>query len=202
MSSNPKIAVILLAAGASTRFGAVKQLLPWKGSTLLKHAIDTILELNVNANFVVLGANQKHIKLITDIEKVEVLVNDTWELGLGNSIAYGVKQILNYNIELDGILLMLADQPLINVNFLKALIDKFDGEADQIIASSYAKGKKGVPVIFGKIYFNELSNLNGDNGAKILLGTYSQNVTTINAEHLVLDIDTKEDYEQLYKANH
>ncbi len=202
MSSNPKIAVVILAAGASTRLGTAKQLLPWKGTTLLEHSIETISELNCDDNFVVLGASHKLIKSKIDFNVVEVLVNKDWKFGLGNSIAFGVKYILKNNIVVDGILLTLADQPLIDSEYLNSLIDKFEVNNNQIIASSYSNDKKGVPVLFDKIFFEELSNLNGDKGAKTLLDKYAPNVFTLNAEQLVFDIDTKEDYEKLYKANH
>ena len=202
MSSNPKIAVVILAAGASTRLGTAKQLLPWKGTTLLEHYIETISELNCDDNFVVLGASHKLIKSKIDFNVIEVLVNKDWKFGLGNSIAFGVKYILKNNIVVDGILLTLADQPLIDSEYLNSLIDKFEVNNNQIIASSYSNDKKGVPVLFDKIFFEELSNLNGDKGAKTLLDKYAQNVFTLNAEQLVFDIDTKEDYEKLYKANH
>lgn len=202
MSSNPKIAIVILAAGSSSRLGAAKQLLPWKGTTLLEHSIETISELNCNDKFVVLGANHNLIKAKIDFNNVEVIVNEDWEMGLGNSIAFGVNHILEKIIGVNGILFILADQPLINSKYLNSLLDKFEVDNNQIIASSYSNVKKGVPVLFDKIYFEELSNLNGDKGAKTLLDKYIQNVSTLNAEHLVSDIDTKEDYEKLYKANY
>ncbi len=201
LSSIPKIAVVILAAGSSSRLGTAKQLLPWKQTTLLEHSIKTILELNCDDVFVILGANHNLIKSKIDCKKVDVLVNDNWELGLGNSIASGVKYIQESK-EVDGILLVLADQPLIDSKYLKSLIDKFEVNNNKIIASSYSNGKKGVPVLFDKEYFEELSKLNGDKGAKTLLDKYVPNVFAINAEHLVSDIDTEEDYDKLYKVNH
>jgi len=201
LSSKPNIAVILLAAGASSRLGAIKQLLPWKGTTLLEHSIETISNLNCSDRFVVLGANHNLIKSKIDFSKVKVLVNNEWKLGLGSSIACGANHLLQNGFEVDAVLIILADQPLIDSKYLNSLIDTFEVDEKQIIATSYGNHKKGVPALFDKAYFKELSELNADKGAKTIIDNYSENVTTVNAEHLVFDIDTREDYEKLYKAN-
>lgn len=201
MSFNPDIAVILLAAGASTRFGAIKQLLPWKGTTLIEHAIYTTTNLKCVNRFVVLGANYELIKPKIDSINVEIIINEEWELGMGKSIAFGINHILENNIECDGVLILLADQPLIDSGYLDLMIDKFKPGQNQIIASAYTTKRKGVPALFDKIYLEELSKLEGDKGAKTLLDIYSQNVLSVSAQHLISDIDTKYDYEKLYKVN-
>ena len=202
MSLKPNIAVILLAAGASTRYGALKQLLPWKGTTLIEHAINTITNLKFINKIVVLGANHKRIKSNIDSKNVQIIVNEKWKLGMGKSIAFGINHILEKDIKCDGVLILLVDQPLINSEYLNCIINKFKLGRDQIIASSYSNKKKGVPALFDQVYFSELSRLEGDKGAKTLLDVYSQNVLSVSAQHLISDIDTKNDYEKLYKANH
>lgn len=199
----PNIVALILAAGQSKRFGSPKQLLKWKESNLLEHAINTVSEANVSKKFLVLGANFNQILKEVDTSKVEVIKNNSWERGLGNSIAFGVNHILKSNANVDGILLILADQPLIDTAYLNVLIDTFkSSDKVQIIASSYFNGKKGVPALFDKRYFKELTKLKGDKGAKALIEKYSKNVSLIEGEHKLSDIDTFEEYEQLYNANH
>jgi len=121
---------------------------------------------------------------------------------LGNSIAFGVEHILKSESNFDGILIMLADQPLIDSTYLNLLIHEFEVGKSQIIASLYKNDKLGVPVLFDKFYIEELSKFDDDKGAKALLHKYSNHVSAINAKHIVSDIDTIEDYKRLYKANH
>lgn len=196
------IVSLILAAGQSKRFGSPKQLLKWKDSNLLEHAIQSVCESKVSKTFLVLGANYAQILKEVKTNHVEIVRNETWEKGLGNSIAFGVNHILKSNANIDGILLMLADQPLIDSEYLDSLINKFESDEEQIIASSYKNGKKGVPALFDKCYFKKLSNLKGDKGAKNLIGKYDKKVITLSAEQIIFDIDTKEDYKSLYQKHH
>jgi len=199
--NKPNIAVLIPAAGASNRMGTPKQLLNWKNTTLLGNAIDVAEKLQ-SPVIVVLGANLKKIKASINQYQIQVLKNRNWENGLGNSIAFGVNHIIENLPKVNAILIMLADQPLINTEYLKSLIDKYKIDEGQIIASSYKNRKHGVPVLFDKVYFEELSKLNDDKGAKILLQKYAKKVSVINSESMVSDIDTLEDYKHLYIDNH
>jgi molybdenum cofactor cytidylyltransferase len=198
----PNIAILILAAGDSTRMGTPKQLLKWKNTTLLGHAIETAKKSNASKTCVVIGANHNLISTKTNNYQVEVLVNESWEKGLGSSIAFGVNHLLKSDTNFDAVLIMLADQPLIDSIYLNSMINQFEVGKQQIVATSYNNSKQGVPVLFDAIYFEELSQLNDDKGAKRILQKYSEKVLTINADNMVSDIDTLEDYEKLYKVNH
>jgi molybdenum cofactor cytidylyltransferase len=201
VSQKPNIAILILAAGESSRMGTPKQLLKWKNTTLIGHAIATAQKAKAST-ITVLGANYEVIKAKINHDKVEILKNDNWELGLGNSIAFGVNNILKRDTNFDAILVMLADQPLIDSAYLNNMLEKYKKGMSQIIATSYKSKKQGVPVLFDAIYFKELSKLNDDKGAKVIIQKYSKNVSAINADNLVSDIDTLEDYERLYNASH
>ncbi len=202
MSQKPNIAILILAAGDSSRMGTPKQLLKWKNTTLLGHAVETAQKLNTLKLIVVLGANHNLINTKINNYQVEVLVNKSWEKGLGSSISFGVNHLLKSNTNFDAVLIMLADQPLIDSVYLNKVLDKYEIGMSQIIATSYKSKKQGVPVLFGAIYFEELSQLDDDKGAKVILQKYSKNVSAISANNIVSDIDTLEDYERLYNANH
>ena len=202
MSQKPNIAIVILAAGESSRMGTPKQLLKWENTTLLGHTIETAKALCQTKTIVILGANAERIKPDIKHYQVEVLKNKEWRFGLGNSIAFGVNYILENGSNIDGVLIMLADQPLIDQTYLDTLISAFKAGKQQIIASKYKNQKQGVPVLFDATYFQELTQLNDDKGAKTILQKYSEKVSVINAEKLVSDIDTLEDYERLYKAKH
>lgn len=196
------IVVIILAAGSSSRMGRPKQLLKWKNTTLLGHAITTSKALPTSKIIVVLGANYDRIYAEIKQYEIDILENKDWKSGLGKSIATGVSSIVRNEPDCDGVLFLLPDQPLIEAAYLRSLIDEFNAGKSQIIATSYDNGNRGVPVLIDKFYFRELALLNDDKGAKSILHKYSENVSRLDAGHNVADIDTLQDYERLYKANH
>ncbi|WP_159020073.1 NTP transferase domain-containing protein [Algibacter sp. L3A6] len=196
---NQNIVTVVLAAGASTRMGSPKQLLNWGNSTLLEHTLNTVLDLNSSEVVVVLGANFEIIKSEISKYPVAVLNNTSWKVGLGKSIAVAVEYIQKLNYKVDGVMIVLADQPLINSRFLGELCNAFSPNNNQIITTSYKNGKRGVPVIFDKHYFEELILLNDDDGAKTLLKTYANSVNSLKPQSENLDIDSKEDYNYLHK---
>lgn len=198
----PNIIVLILAAGGSSRLGRPKQLLKWRNSNLLQNAVNTATDSDASRTVLVLGAYFSEIILEIETNNVEVFKNETWKNGLGNSIAFGVKSVLEKYPETDGVLVMLADQPLIDRSYLNTLINSFEINKKQIIASTYVNKKYGVPVIFDKHYFKELISLNDDEGAKHIITKYISNVTSKKHDVLFGDIDTFDDYERLFLANH
>ena len=108
------IVIVLLAAGKSSRFGKPKQLLKWKESNLLQYAIETAKGSVASKIEVVLRANYDLILQSINVDSVEVIRNVSWKKGLGSSIAFGVKSMVRNYPEANGVLVMLADQPLIN----------------------------------------------------------------------------------------
>lgn len=195
MSNQSNIATLILAAGSSRRMGTPKQLLPWKQTTLLGHTIEIVLELNIKNTFVVLGANAKLITPEIERYPIQMIQHTDWQNGLGTSIAFGVKYIQNLKNNIDGILIVLADQPLIDSTHLNALIEVFLSKKHKIITTSYHKNKEGVPAVFDVAYFDDLKKLTDDFGAKTLI----KNNTTfsVEASNKILDLDTKEEYEKL-----
>lgn len=202
MTVQPNIATLILAAGNSSRMGVPKQLLPWKNSFLLNHSIDTATQVPNSKTYVVLGAN--HDLIASKINRIdtEILYNANWKLGLGSSISFGVKSIMKSEQKFDAVLIMLSDQPLIDSNYLNGLINLFKTGSNQIIASVYEPEKLGVPALFDVCYFEELSKLDDDKGAKKIIENHIDNVISLRANDLISDIDTMEEYERLYEGNH
>ena len=182
--------------------GAPKQLLPWGSSTLLGHALDTALQLNCHKVAVVLGAYSEEIKETILEDSVLIFEHEHWKDGLGTSIAFGVSQLLASAIAMDGILILLADQPLVTPDYLNTIVAKFQSGNQQIIATTYDEQKQGVPVLFDATYLDELTALKGDKGANEILQKYKSELQLFSAEGELPDIDTLEDYRALYKASH
>ena len=210
MSSNSSIAIIIPAAGASKRFGSPKQLIEWNSTTLIGHTIAKAQAMQQSQIYVVLGANfevikqeiQKEIQKEIQGKDVAILNNRDWQDGLGTSIATGVKHILKTKANYDAILVLLADQPLVSVEYLKEFIYQFEPKTRQIIATKYGANKFGVPALFDQKYFEELSKLTHDKGAKDLIKNNLDHVNVPKTTAILTDIDTQEDYKNIVKSTH
>ena len=195
-----KTAILIMAAGAATRMKTPKQLLPWGTKTLVENAITEAQNSLADSVHLVLGANAVLIKKQIFENDLNFLENPHWNLGLGDSIAFGVREVLKKEVDLTSILIMLADQPLINSDYLNKLIKASGHYEKGIIASLYGE-KKGVPALFSKDYFPALSQLTGEHGAKYILNNNTKDICSIECKNLITDIDTPEDYQHLYLAH-
>jgi molybdenum cofactor cytidylyltransferase len=185
-----KTAILILAAGESSRMGESKQLLPIGETTLLGRAIEGALKSKTDKVYCVVGANSDAIQKSIQHYAIEIIHNNYYQLGLSSSIIEGVKYLESKNY--DAILMMLGDQPKVDIQYLNQLIDELNKQPSKIIASSYA-GISGVPAIFPKSYFKQLLHLKGDKGANPVLNSPKTEVIKIDSTKLK-DIDTKEDY--------
>lgn len=196
----PDIAILLLAAGNSSRMGSIKQLLPWKGTSLINYVLQTATLSETSKVGVVLGANAGIIqKALVLPEDVDIVVNEAWQQGMGGTIAAGIRKLLKNGKNPDGLLLMLCDQPLITPEYLNRMIATFQKSQQAIIASQYGE-HAGVPALFPKRYFPELAKLDTDIGARELLARNKTDCQLLEAGELLRDMDTKEAYEQLYRT--
>jgi len=188
-----KTAILILAAGNSTRMGTAKQLLPYKNTTLLGYTIEQAKQSRANATFCVLGASAEPIKKSIENYESEIILNPNFNDGLSSSIVAGINEIKNKGF--NSVLIILADQPNVNSNYLDELLKTSQQNPLKITASNY-NSKIGVPAIFPKNYFNQLLKLEGDKGAKNILNNNKADIIKMPSFNLT-DIDTKEDYQNL-----
>jgi molybdenum cofactor cytidylyltransferase len=197
--SKNKIGILILSAGASTRMGStIKQLLPWRDTTLLGNAIASAKQLSCKTVTVVLGCHADVIQKKIQDEEVHIVFNENWASGLGTSISSGIKGLTKKNIEYEAVLILLVDQPFIDTSYLNLLINNYLNHDKGIIATDYFN-RAGVPAIFDKIYFPELENLNADYGARDLLRKYEKEVILLDSEGKAQDMDTMDDYHNAIK---
>jgi molybdenum cofactor cytidylyltransferase len=192
-----QIGLILLAAGASTRYGDFpKQLLKINHKTLIKHAAETALNSSAHRVCVVLGANFEIIRNEIKDLPVEISVNGNWADGMSSSIKNGLQHLLKIEPNLSAVVLQLCDQPLITRAILNQIIQKYIQTSKQIVASKYGK-TFGVPALFDKNLFVELLNLDDHCGAKKIIKKYRQKTAFIEIPEAETDIDTRRDYQKL-----
>ena len=190
-------AIIILAAGASSRFGYPKQLVRYQNESLIRHALSVATKTAHNI-FVVIGANAALMeKEIEDFTAHKVL-NKNWEEGMSSSIRCGLNEALKENAKLDAVIVMLCDQPYVDAAVLKQLIAKHEETNKPIVACAY-KDTIGTPVLFYKKIFPALLVLKGQSGAKKIIAENMDATATIPFELGYIDIDTKEDYASLQK---
>jgi molybdenum cofactor cytidylyltransferase len=189
--------IIILAAGSSSRLGRPKQNLLFKGKTLLQNTIETTISSKANPVIVILGANADVIKPYIEKYPVHTIYNTDWHEGMASSIRLGVKELLKTDPGIDSLILMLCDQPFVDIPLLDQLIDLSADSA--IIACAYNE-TTGPPALFNRSYFEELLGLKGSEGAKKLLVRYADVVTKLPFPLGEVDIDTIEDYENIKRS--
>jgi molybdenum cofactor cytidylyltransferase len=193
---NAKIGVVILAAGSSSRLGYAKQLVEFKGKSLLQHAIDVSDSLDFDNKVLVLGARKDEIESELDLKGFEVLMNESWEEGMSTSIRGGVLRSQELENELDHILILLSDQPFLSRERIEELIQVQLNKNSQATFSEYA-GDIGVPAIFSAEVFYDLKELKGDQGAKKLIHDQNLDFEIVKFEMGNFDVDTAEDVELL-----
>lgn len=191
-----KTAILILAAGSSSRMGQPKQLLPYKSTSLLGNIIQESLNSNARKVFVVLGANSQEIKSKIDFNNVEVIENNEWNKGIGSSIACGVRFIESNTPKINSVLITLADQPFIVTSYFNNIISCFFTSEKKIVATKIGE-RLGVPAIFHSAYFKDLKKLNEDKGAKELILSNLKDVEIVTSKIDFTDIDTMENYYNL-----
>ena len=199
MHNDPIAAVglLLLAAGSSSRLARPKQLLPYQGQTLLRHAAEVAVASPCRPLVLVTGA--LHDELLPEIDGLpfHVVRNDAWADGMGGSIAAGLADLETAaeGPKVDAVVVILCDQPLLTEEIIGQLIVQFQATGQPVVASSYA-GTQGVPALFSRAVFPQLLALRGASGARELLQQYSH-LPTVNFPGGAIDVDTEAQYAAL-----
>ena len=186
------VSAILLAAGESKRMGKPKLLLPFGSSTILEQAIDNLLNSRVDEVIVVVGDRaQEIIKQIAN-RPVKVAINPVYHEGMGTSIASGLSLIDNRAL---AVMLVLADQPLIDSETINKLIEAFFSHDKGIVIPAY-KGRQGHPIIFSTKYKEELLGLKGDVGGRQIIREHPDDIleVAVSSQSINIDIDTADNY--------
>ena len=166
------VAALLLAAGASSRWGEgrPKALLPWRGLPLVAQLARAALDVGAAPVVRVLGAHAAAIQTAAPAEAgVADEFNPDWASGMGGSIACGLRAALARAPEAEGVLIVPCDQPLVDAGLLAGFVAALGGEPGRIVQSDYGDGACGPPVAFGREFFPELLALSGDEGGRVLV---------------------------------
>jgi molybdenum cofactor cytidylyltransferase len=183
------LAAIVLAAGASTRFGSAKQLVRLAGRPLLHTAVERAGEVAGAAVKVVLGAHAAELTPLLTHSSASVVINRHWREGISSSIRAGVARL---SPSCSAVLIMLVDQAAVSGEDLKRLVGAWRRQPEYITAARYGD-VTGVPAVFPRWSFVDLQALRGDMGARALLQRNSHRVVRVPMPSAAIDIDTPED---------
>ena len=190
---NPKLAIVILAAGASRRFGSPKQLARWQESSLLQRAItvaSALLDCDVS---VVLGAHVESIKAQIDLSAINCIHNDAWASGMASSIRAAVTALCE---DYDALLFIAADQAGLDAQSLNRLFNAWRRQPGKPACASFGN-EVGIPAIFPRAYYPELMALEGDRGGKRILLAHDAELVRVNLPEAAIDIDVPADLENL-----
>jgi molybdenum cofactor cytidylyltransferase len=180
---------IVLAAGGSIRFGSPKQLARIAGKSLLQSTIGHAMDSLGASVTIVLGAYAAEIVETLPPSNASVLINRNWKEGVASSIRIGVRSLPG---ACGGVMLALADQPLVGSQTFQRLIAAWRRLPRQIIASQFAS-TTGLPAIFPRWCFGDLLGLRGDQNAQVVIRRYANHVVRLAHPEAQVDINYPED---------
>ena len=200
------IAGLIIAGGYSSRMGDFKPLLPVKGEPLIEDRILSMVKAGISPIFVVTGYKREELEaIIKEIKsriplaiKVVVIHNPDYDKGMFASIKTGIEEISNYGEkDVNGVLLLPVDYPLINEAHYAKLYDVWLDKSDQFAVPCYY-GKKGHPLLIPKRAWSEIISYKGDKGLKGITKDYEDRGEIFRVEmkdeRVLLDMDTPSDY--------
>ena len=192
------ISGLVLGAGASTRLGRPKQLLPYCGTTLLEWVVTQALESrSLDEVVVVLGRASDEIRNQVNFREATVVDNPVFAEGCASSYRAGITAI---NPESDALMILLGDQPGVSPEIVSQVAEFFRERNDQIVLASY-RGRKGHPMVFARPLFDSLIELHGDKAAWKLVDANPDLVGIVEIDlPFPEDINTLEDFNRLSEA--
>ena len=188
------ISGIVLAAGTSSRFGSTKQLLRVGGKPLAQHAVDAAVEAGLDEVIVVLGHDAEAVEAALRLPpRARVVRNPRYAEGQSTSLAAGLRAA---GAEGEGAIVLLADQPGITAEHVRALVGAFLARRARIVRLSF-RGAPG-PALLSREIWAEASHLTGDTGARALVAEHPDWVEEVVLdEDAPTDVDTPSDAEGL-----
>jgi molybdenum cofactor cytidylyltransferase len=193
----PRVAIVILAAGRSTRMGGPNKLLAEvDGHPLVVHAAKAALRSQAVEVIVVLGHMADEVKAVVERavpakSRLRFVANANFADGISTSVRAGIGAL---GKDIDAAIVQLGDMPAVSAPLLDRLIAAFSPVEGRSICVPTVRGKRGNPVLWDRRFFAEIGNLSGDSGAKHLIGEHTDLVCEVemSGEAALTDIDTPE----------
>ena len=175
----PLLAAVILSAGASSRMGRPKALIPYREGTFLQHLLEVTRHPRIGVTRVVLGAGAEEIRSAAKLDPSIVVINSEWEKGQLSSICAGVRSLAEF--ETDGMVLCPVDHPLVSRALVGELIEEFYKSGKLIVLPVY-NGRRGHPVIFSSALYGELLAAPSEKGARAVVWAHAADVLEVPTE--------------------
>ncbi|MEO1093046.1 MAG: molybdopterin-binding/glycosyltransferase family 2 protein [Pseudomonadota bacterium] len=190
VASSPRIAVIVLAGGQSRRMGRLNKLVQPVGSKpLISYPVDAALASKASQIVVVTGHEPRAVEAALAGRSVHFVHNPTFAEGLSTSLQRGIAALAP---DIDGAIVCLGDMPRVTAQHLDRLIDAFAPDDQATIIVPTVDGKRGNPVLWGRRHFAAMRELEGDVGARHLIGAHAAELLEVPMEDdaALIDVDT------------
>ncbi len=189
-----RVAAVVLAAGRSTRMGAVnKMLAEIGGKPLVRIAVEQAMASRAKPVIVVTGHQHEKVEAALKDLPVRLVRNPDYAEGLGTSLKTGIAAVPD---DADGAIVCLGDMPQVDAPLIDRLVSAFDPERGALVVVPSINGRRGNPVVWSRRFFHDLMSIQGDIGARHLIGTYAEAVVEIPVagEAALTDVDTPESF--------
>jgi molybdenum cofactor cytidylyltransferase len=187
-----RVTALVLAAGRSTRMGAVnKMLAEIGGKPLVRIAVEQAVASHAQPVIVVTGHEREKVEAALKDLPVRFAHNSDYAEGLGTSLKAGIAAVPD---EADAAIVCLGDMPQVDAALINRLIAAFDPERGALVIVPSINGKRGNPVVWSRRFFHDLMAIQGDVGARHLIGNYAEAVAEVPVagEAALTDVDTPE----------
>jgi molybdenum cofactor cytidylyltransferase len=197
-NANEQVSAVVLAAGASTRMGRAKQLLPLGETTMLTRTLENVRSAGLDDIVLVLGASAEAIRRQLPqsfLDGLRIVVNHDYGQGMASSLREGLSAL---DPNTDAAFIILGDQPFVRPETLHQIMAGYHRSGSQIVIPSY-RGKRGNPVLLGRSVFPEVIALEGDIGCRAIFSNHLDAILKVEVEDpgILLDIDNQDDYDRL-----
>ena len=195
----PRITAIVLAAGKSLRMGSNKLLVELNGRPLLRHSVEALKASSVNDVIVVTGNEPERVQTALERLDVKFVHNANFVEGLSTSLKRGLAAA---PAEADAALVCLGDMPLVDAQTINRLVAAFNVAEHRTICVPTFEGKRGNPVLWGRQHFIAINEIEGDQGARLLLDALSDEVVEIavKTQAVLIDVDTPQGLQDIRSA--
>lgn len=190
-----RVTAVVLAAGQASRMGQTKQLLPWGETTVLGQTLGNLRASAVHDILVVVGHDAEPVAGVAAAAGVPIVYNPDYATGeMLSSLQVAVEHLPD---DRAAVLVMLADQPLVEAETIDALLGAYWQGQGELIAPFFA-GRRGNPVLIGRRHFVELLALPADGAPRDVLRRHAAEVVSVSMETdtILRDLDNPDEYER------
>ena len=187
-----RVAAVVLAAGRSTRMGAVNKMLAQiGGKPLVRIAAEQAVASHAHPVIVVTGHEREKVESVLRGLPVRLVHNPDYADGLGTSLKTGIAAVPQ---DSDAVIVCLGDMPQVDAALIDRLIAAFDPERGALVVVPSIDGRRGTPVVWSRRFFQDLMGIQGDVGARYLIGNYAESVVEVPVagDAALTDVDTPE----------